>query len=332
MPKSTVAGVESEQIVKMIKKVSDGIEAANLFKAGTVDAAVVWTPDDGDCLKAIPGSKVLTSTKVATHIIADGIIAKEEFIEDNSEILVKFCTAWLTANGEINSSTQNKQSAAKAFADAFNVDMEFAMNGLNNIRLTTLGDNKDFFGLNPRYMGVTGEQLYTKMSLVYSDLKLTQNPLPWKNVSETSILEQIKISGDNQLAESEVKFKPVTEEVKQKESISNKKVTINFETGSAILDDEDKSIIDREFVNIAKTFTNARIRIEGNTDATGNNQINTTLSFKRAQAVADYLVKEYRFDSNRFIVIGNGSKWAIKDGIVGSNEAYRKTDFQLVQD
>jgi len=62
-----------------VKLVSDGIEAAKIYKSGEVDAAVVWSPDDLDCVDAIPGTKVLVNTKTATHIIADGILVKEEF-------------------------------------------------------------------------------------------------------------------------------------------------------------------------------------------------------------------------------------------------------------
>ena len=318
--------------IKMVK-VSDGIEAAKLFKAGTTDLAVVWTPDDGDCLAAIPGSKVLVSTKVAAYVIADGLLAKKEFINENKEVLSKFLSAWLTANGELNSDKSKLDQAAVDFAKCFNVDKGFAQNGLANVRLATYGDNLNFFGLNSTYQGVTGEQLYSKMSIVYSGSKLTSSPLAWRGISNTSIVESISLTatGDNS-AESEIKFTAVTEKIKNKEAISNKKVTINFPTGSYDLNDEDKAVIDKEFVGIAKSFAMARVRIEGNTDAVGNPTSNQILSEKRAQSVANYLIKEYGFDKNKFIVIGNGSSQAINDGVLGANEAYRKTDFELVSE
>lgn len=316
--------------VKLIK-VSDGIEAAKLFKAGTTDLAVVWTPDDGDCLAAISGSKVLVSTKSAAYVIADGLVARKDYIEENKEMLTKLSQAWLEMNGEINANPSLRDEAAADFAKAFNVDLGFAQNGLSNVRLTTLGDNHNFFGLNSTYQGVTGEQMYSKMSIVYSGLKITSSPLAWRSVSNTSIVEGITLltTGKN-APESDVKFSAVTEEVKNKESISNKKVSINFDTNSSILDDDDKFIIDKEFVQIAKSFGMARVRIEGNTDAVGNANSNQALSMKRAQAVANYLVKEHGFDANKFIVIGNGSTKAIADGIQGASESYRMTEFQLV--
>jgi NitT/TauT family transport system substrate-binding protein len=115
-------------------------------------------------------------------------------------------------------------------------------------------------------------------------------------------------------------------------SMSTKKLTIEFPVNGEILDNDAKALIDREFVSIAKEFSGARIRIEGNTDNTGNAAYNVALSKRRAQAVANYLVKEYGFDPNRFIIVGNGPEKAIRDGVVGSNQNYRTTDFQLVNE
>lgn len=318
----------------VLKKVTDGIEAAKLFKAGTVDAAVVWTPDDGDCLAAIPGSKVLVGTNSAPFIIADGLLATKAYIEGHKDLLVKFSTAWLKINGEIATSQTTKLEAAKAFAKAFNVDEGFALNGLDKVRLTTLGDNLNFFGLNPQYVGVTGEQLYSKMSIVYSDLKLTSKPVAWRSVSNTSIIEALstggQLSGPAQEAETNIKFSPVTAEVKTREAMSSKKVSINFTSGTYILTDDNKAIIDREFVSLSKDFAGLRIRIEGNTDAVGDPQFNLSLSAKRAQAVADYLIKEYKFDPNRFIIQGNGSRQAIAAGVKTADENYRRTDFMFI--
>ncbi len=314
-----------------VKPVKDGIESASLFKAGTVDAAVIWTPDDGDCLTAMQGSKVLVSTSAAKFIIADGLLASKEMIEQKHDLLVKFSTAWLAMNGEINTNSTTKAEAAQDFAKAFGVEASFAKTVCDKVRLTTLGDNQNFFGLNPTYVGVTGEQLYSKMSIQYSNVKLTSHPLAWRSVSNTSIVEGITLSGPAQEAESATTFTAPTAVEKTKQAVSSKKVSINFATGSAILSDDAKAIIDREFAGLAKDFAGFRIRIEGNTDAVGNQSMNMTLSFKRAQAVSDYLVSEYRFDPNRFIVQGNGSKEAISAGIMSANENYRRTDFQFVE-
>lgn len=114
--------------------------------------------------------------------------------------------------------------------------------------------------------------------------------------------------------------------------MSNKKLTIEYPVNGDLLDNNAKALIDREFVSIAKQFSGARVRIEGNTDNTGNAAYNVELSKRRAQSVANYLIKEYGFDTNRFIIVGNGPKKAVEDGVSGSNQSYRITDFQLVNE
>ena len=75
------AGDISPKDVKLVQ-VPSAIDAADAFKSGTVDAAVVWSPDDADCVSKVAGARVLESTKNATHIIADVFVAKKEFVEN----------------------------------------------------------------------------------------------------------------------------------------------------------------------------------------------------------------------------------------------------------
>ena len=183
------------------------------------------------------------------------------------------------------------------------------------------------------YMGMKAEEIYSKMARTYASLGLTKSPLGWRKVSDMSFIEELSSEGTvqgNQAPQPAVKFSAVTSEVREKQAISNKKLTINFPVNGDILDNDARALIDREFVPIAKQFNNARVRIEGNTDNTGNRAYNESLSSRRAQAVANYLINDYGFDPNRFIIVGNGPKNAIRDGVQGSNINYRTTDFMLV--
>ena len=54
-----------------IVEVPNAIDAATAFKTNKVDAAVVWSPDDEQCVRDVAGAKVLESTKNASYIIAD---------------------------------------------------------------------------------------------------------------------------------------------------------------------------------------------------------------------------------------------------------------------
>lgn len=331
---NTGEGVKNDKV--NIKVVASGLDAAQVFKSGQCDAAVVFSPDDQDIVASIAGAKVLVSTKQASNIICDCLIAKQAYIDNNSDKLKKLVAALLYANNLMNTDENAVNFAAAAFAKAYGTDTEFAVEGSKNIRYATLGDELNFFGLNSSYTGIKGDELYSKMARTYEGLGLCKKPLSWRKVSNSAIIEALdgdtELVQGNQDAETSVKFTAVTEEIVNKEVISDKKLTIEFGVNSDLLSNDAKTLIDREFVGIAKQFAGSRVKIVGNTDNTGNQAYNVELSKRRAQAVANYLIREYGFDANRFIIIGNGPKKAIEDGVVGDNQNYRTTDFQLVSE
>ena len=318
-----------------IKVVDNGLDAASVFRSGSCDAAVVFSPDDQDLVATVKGAKVLISTKQASNIICDGLIAKVSYLESNKENVQKLISALLWANDLMNSDAAAVKTAAKAFAKSYGTDEQFAIDGSKNIHYITLGDAQNFFGLNSSYTGMQGDELYSKMARTYEQLGLCKKPLSWRKVSYPDVIETLAADAGNvkgnQAAEAGVKFKATTEEkAAEAVTISDKKVTIEYASNSDVLDGTAQAIIDKEFAGIAKQFAGSKIRIVGNTDNTGNYDYNVALSKRRAQAVANYLVKEYGFDKNRFIIVGDGPKRAIADGVQGDNKAYRSTDFQLV--
>lgn len=324
------AGEISMNDVQVVE-VANAIDAADLFKKDQVDAAVVWSPDDQDCVTKIEGSKVLMSTKTANYIIADVFIAKKEYVEKNKEKLAKLIEGWMKGAAEINSSEEAKKKAAKILSEGLNQPEDFCYSAINNARLCTYGDNVNFFNINGNYDGVTGEDLYSNMSSMYSKVGYAQNPTSWRNIADPDLIKMIKLSGTEHSAETSAKFTAATEEEKHVSSISTKKVKISFSTGSYTLDDNAKYIIDKEFGDIARSFSNARIRIEGNTDNVGNAQMNKDLSYKRAKAVADYLQSEFDFDPNRFIIVGNGQDSPVANNSTEEGRAQnRRTDFELL--
>lgn len=312
------------------------IEAAAAFKSGQVDAAVVWSPDDELSVRAVPGSKVLESTRSASNIIADVFFAKRSYVEANRDKLQKLYEGWMRGAAEINASAANKQKAAKILGREMSLSEADALGMIDNVRLTTHGDNVNFFEQNSSFRGVTGGDLYRRMAQEYKDLGFIEGSIaPFRTVGYGNLVVDAasRLGGGENAAEGRADFTPVTEdEGKDKEAIATKRISINFATGVSTLDDMAKQIIDEEFVPIAKAFGNARIRIEGNTDNTGSLQTNIALSKKRAQAVAAYLTREYNMDADRFIIVGNGPNKAIANNSSESGRAQnRRTDFELVK-
>lgn len=332
------AGGLSVKDVEIVPQ-ANAIDAAEVFKSQRVDAAVVWSPDDILCVKAVPGSRILESTKSAAYIIADVFMAKRSFVQKNEDKLQKLYEGWMKGSAEINSDPASRRKAAEILAREFTergtaLTTEEAAQMIGNVRLATHGDNINFFGMNADYKGVTGNSLYNNMSIKYTDLGFIDASVPnWRLISYPGLVTKTNLTGAENDAELGKAFTTATAEDRTKAAIATKRVSINFRTGEFQLDENAKYIIDREFVDIAKAFANSRIRIEGNTDNTGDYNMNIGLSQRRAQSVADYLISVYGMPKNRFIVVGNGPNKPIAENSTESGRAKnRRTDFELVPD
>ena len=328
------AGGLTNKDVEIVKQ-ANAIDAAQAFKSQQVDAAVVWSPSDEECIASVPGARVLESTRSASNIIADVFIAKRSWVNANRVKLQQLYEGWMKGAAEINSSTAARQRAAQILTDAFpGTTLDVNTKSINNVRLCTAGDNQNFFGLNPNYKNVTGEMLYNRMADVYKRLGYADSKTPsWRLISDPTAVRATNLTGDTNAAEGQKQFSAATSETLTKEAIATKQVSITFRSGEYQLDENAKYIVDKEMVDLARAFSNARIRVEGNTDNVGNADSNKSLSLKRAQSVADYLVKTYNMSRNRFVVVGNGPDKPLgENGSDDGRAKNRRTDFEIISE
>ncbi|MBK7936728.1 MAG: ABC transporter substrate-binding protein [Lewinellaceae bacterium] len=139
----SAAGMTTNDV--KIVGVPSPVEAADAFKANNVDAAVVWSPFDEECVQKVPGARVLQSTRNASNIIADVFIAKRKWVEANRERVQQLYEGWMKGAAEINNSSAAKQEAAQILADAFDgFTKDDAVKSIDNVRLCTHGDNLNF--------------------------------------------------------------------------------------------------------------------------------------------------------------------------------------------
>jgi NitT/TauT family transport system substrate-binding protein len=232
-----------------------------------------------------------------------------------------------------------RKEANALFAKGFDFPEAVAALSADKIRFSTLQDNKNFFGFDPTFTGVTGEKMYGRMAVKYTDLGLAKSPAAWRSVSDGSVIEELLKDQSlvNDATQSEAAapvFTAPTQADKKIPAQGNKIITLNFATAASSLDETSIAIINREVASLAQGFENARIRVEGNTDNVGNAADNKTLSDRRAQAVVDYLVSEYKLPRNKFIVVGNGSSKPVPGCEANADEACRaknrRTDFNFI--
>ena len=185
-------------------KVANVLEAADLFLKGEVDAAVLWSPGDAECLSQVVGSKILQSTREAPDLIADVFVAKKEFVDKNKDLLKDLFEGWLIGAAEINSSPAAKRKAVKILSRELNCPRDICLQAINNVRLCTYGDNVNFFNIYGNYSGTAGEDIYNKMSAEYAKLGYhTDNIVSWQHISNSSIIESVNMEGPGNAAESE---------------------------------------------------------------------------------------------------------------------------------
>jgi len=326
------AGLDYKDIE--VVKTSDNFKAAELFRSNDIDAAVVWSPDDIFATKDVPGSKVLLTSREQSNIIADIMFAKADVISKKGKQINAFYEGWMKAVAELKNKS-NQEKAAKYLAEFNQLSVDDAKGMMDNVYWTTHGDNLNFFGLNSGFKGMKGGNLYEKMSRKFVETGDAETEAPsWRSVINTSAISSANLSGNAHAAEKSPTFQPATEADKQAPAFAKKPVSISFNTGQYQLSENAKTLIDLQFVELAKSYGNVKIRVEGNTDSTGGYQMNKDLSQKRAKAVSDYLINEYGMNRNRFVIVGNGPDKPVAGCESNSTEACkaknRRTEFQLI--
>jgi OOP family OmpA-OmpF porin len=103
---------------------------------------------------------------------------------------------------------------------------------------------------------------------------------------------------------------------------------IHFSAGRASIDPDSAGLLDR-LIETALRCPTANIEVAGHTDSDGEDAANQALSEKRAQAVADYLVKA-GLPANRFTAVGYGSAQPIASNDTEDGKAQnRRIEFTV---
>ena len=304
---------------------TSAVEAANVFKAGKVDASVSWSPDVYIAARERQGGHILASTREATNLIADIFVARGDFLEQHPEDARRFVAGWLKG---VELASQSPDKTAALLARSFSgIGLEDAKGMLQDVKLPNYAENRAFF--DPKASLVNYNTIYKTAQGIWRKIgKIKEVHEPYQTVDIRFLEAAAEFFPQAREAEPEFQFTAPPRAAAA--PILTKTVSVYFPTGSATLDENAKAVLDIQVVELAATFGNAYMRIAGNTDNVGGRESNVRLSKARAEAVAQYLVSR-GFDRNKFEVGGHGPDKPVASNATEEGRAKnRRTDFEVI--
>jgi len=299
---------------------SDAPSAAKIFVSDkSFDAFVGWSPDIYNVSDMVSGTRILVSTASANHLIADVWAVRNDFYKDHPEIVAGLVRGIFEGIDQVR---KDPAAAAKALAAAYNLPAEDCVSmvgkdggvATGDAHLVNYRENANFFldAMNPANF----EIVWNRASSIYKSLGLIDNPVSPAKVKASQVLARMAEEYKDVADLSQATFKPgalfKTAEATSAE-ILTKAIIITFEPNAETLNSNyDKSIpaLLEEVGKLAGSFGNAYIVIEGNTDASRKGVVPADLvrqlSYNRAAAVKRALLEKYKFNPDKFKVIGNG--------------------------
>ncbi len=305
------------------------VDAANVFKAGKVDAAVSWSPDVYVAARERQGGHILASTREASNLIADVFVARGDFIDRYPEDARRFVAGWLKGVEMVEKNNLKAAMLLQKSLTGVNT-LDDAKGMLEDVKLPDYAENRAFFdakGALVNYFTIyqTAQGIWRKIGKI-KDVYQPQQTLDTRFLEASA--EFFPQSGAAAVAKAEFEFK--TPPKPAAAPILTKTVSVFFPSGSAALDENAKAVLDMQVVELAATFGSSYLRIAGNTDNVGGREANVRLSRSRADSVAGYLVTR-GFDRNKFEVVGHGPDKPVATNATDEGRARnRRTDFEVV--
>ncbi len=292
-----------------------GVRAA--LESGSVDAAALWDPDLSLALRATKGH-VVYSTKTASNLIFDVIVCDQRVLDNpqGREAVQKLVNGWMKG---VDAAKANPDQAVDALVKteefftllAKDEGKPFVKKLFDNLLWTGVADNARILGMS----GGTNhyERVYQRFDQIYRAAGALANPkspvIAPQDSFDTSFIRKLYDASTSAQVEAK-KVETYTaverEEAVQAPATVTKPVIVNFGSGQSALTKRSEKTIDIDMVPFIENNGSAYFEISGNTDSTGNLAVNNRLSQARAEAVVDYLSKQWEFPRERFKIIGNG--------------------------
>jgi outer membrane protein OmpA-like peptidoglycan-associated protein len=261
------------------------------------------------------------------------MVAREDFIKQHPDVIKAFVQGWLDGTVEAN---RNPDKVVQLLMENELLYKEMGAEAtraqLPLVKWADLSENTRMFGLDgsePLY-----DRIFQQAGKAWVDRGYISNPVLPADAKDVSFLKSIYAAAAKEAPvpkPAQFKFpKAAPKEKAVATPVMTKKMNIYFASGSASLDENAKQVLGQVAL-MAQTYSNAYIRVEGNTDNIGNPQKNVQLSEARSRAVVNYLIAKYGFSRGRFIPKGNGPyKPVASNTSLDGRSKNRRTDIMII--
>jgi len=312
------AGIDPAQVD--FRWAADAPSAAKIFvQDPTFDAFVGWAPDIYIVAEQLKGARIVVSTESANRLVADVWAVRNDFFNDHPDIVANLVRG-IFAGVELV--RRDVDAAAALMASVYSIPKEDCLlmigkdGGIKDgdAHLCNYRENYNFFldPMNPANF----EVVWNRASTIYQTLGAIDAPVPPSKVKAAKVMAGMVQEYKDVIDLSQPIFKPnmVFKQAEAAEGqVLTKAVIIQFEPNSSVLNTNyDSAIVQtlKEIGELAGSFGNAYIVIEGNTDASRKGVVPADmvrqLSYDRADTVKKAIIQKYKFDANKFKTVGNG--------------------------
>jgi NitT/TauT family transport system substrate-binding protein len=308
----------------------DFTHGRRLFAEGKVDVACLWEPDVTLALGSRSGAHRLFSTADATELVADVLLAREDFLERKPEQAAKVARAWFAGvkKAEADRAAAARFIAAEVprFRDELGYEQTLA--ALAWAKWTDIADNVAFFGLdgNPPAF----DRVYNQADgiwIEYPEAKIRDRFAP-VTLRDDRVMRKIWDETGRAVAQRAAKYD--AQVALTGNPLFTKPITINYKIADAELDVESMAVLNQQLLPQLQIARGMYVRVEGNTDSAGNERRNRVLSEQRAQVIAEYLIGR-GIDRNRIVARGNGSRRPLASNKTAEGRARnRRTDILFI--
>lgn len=325
LSQSGLSPEDRNAVEKNIVFTQDASLAAAAFRSKNVDAAVTWEPDLSGAVTARGDeAHVLVSTAAATNVIADTLVARQDLIDKSPETVRDFVNGWFDG---IEMMRSNPNPSNEIVAQALKLDAETVSGMLSGLKLTPYADNAQFYGLTGAKAHY--ETLFDTAFVIWRKKGLVNKTVSAKDWADARFVSNLAAKYPGQKVEEKevIAQKPSAKDV----PILQQQIQIQFTPGSDEIMPGSFFLLDK-LGELMTSFGGTVLRVEGNTDSTGSQSGNVSLSDKRAVSVKNYITKNFpNIKPERFQTIGRGSANPVAPNETeAGRQMNRRTDIKVI--